>query len=39
VELELTDAERSALHSSAESVRQNVQKAQEMLVRGNSSHP
>jgi malate dehydrogenase len=31
VELELTDAEHSALHRSAESVRQNVQKAQEML--------
>lgn len=31
VELDLTDAEGAALHTSAESVRQNVERAQEML--------
>lgn len=32
VELNLTDAERAALHSSAESVRKNIKRAQEMLA-------
>lgn len=31
LELNLTDAERTALHTSAESVRQNIQRASEML--------
>jgi malate dehydrogenase len=31
LELELTDAERAALHASAESIRQNIQRASELL--------